>query len=104
MAFLGNCEFEFSASCCGWPDHAIAADCRIHLSTVYNQANNLLRYGSIKAPGLRKLERPRKLTAADEEAVLELLLAEGWRRQDEIVFGSGVSVVCSLTGPRSLGC
>ena len=70
----------------GWPAHAIAADCRVHLSTVYNQANNLLRYGSIKAPGLRKLGRPRKLTAADEEALLELLLAEGWRRQDEIVF------------------
>ena len=70
----------------GWPAHAIAADCRVRLSTVYNQANNLLRYGSIKAPSLRKLGRPRKLTAADEEAVLELLLAEGWRRQDEIVF------------------
>ena len=48
--------------------------------------NNLLRYGSIKAPGLRKLGRPRKLTTADEEAVLELLLAEGGRIQDEVVF------------------
>lgn len=70
----------------GWPAHAIAADCRVHLSTVYNQANNFLQYSSIKAPGLRKLRQPRKLTTADEEAVLELLLAEGWRRQDEIVF------------------
>jgi transposase len=70
----------------GWPAHAIAADCRIRLSTVYNQANNLLQYSSIKTPGFRKLGRPRKLTTADEEAVLELLLAEGWRHQDEIVF------------------
>ena len=30
--------------------------------------------------------RPRKLTAADEDAVLDLLLREGWRQQDEIVF------------------
>jgi transposase len=28
----------------------------------------------------------RKLTSADEEAVLELLLVEGWRHQDEIIF------------------
>ena len=70
----------------GWPARAIAADCRVCLSTVYNQANNLLRYGSIKAPSFRKLGRPRKLTTADEEAVLELLLMEGWRHQDEIVF------------------
>jgi transposase len=70
----------------GWPAHAIAADCHVHPSTVYKQANNLLRYGSIKAPGLRKLGRPRKLTAADKEAVLELLLAEEWRRQDKIIF------------------
>ena len=53
---------------------------------MYNQANNLLRYGSIKAPGFRKLGRPRKLTSTDEEAVLELLLVEGWCCQDEIVF------------------
>ena len=70
----------------GWPAHTIAADCRVHLSMVYNYANNLLRYGSIRAPRLCKLGQPQKLTASDEEAVFELLLTEGWRRQDEIVF------------------
>ncbi|KAI9859032.1 MAG: hypothetical protein M1813_007160 [Trichoglossum hirsutum] len=71
VASLGNYELEFSASYC---------------LDVYNQVSNFLRYSSIKAPGLRKLGRPRGLTNADEEAVLELLLTEGWRRQDEIVF------------------
>ena len=49
-------------------------------------ARNLLRYGSIRAPAVRKLGRPRRLTTADEDAVLELLLSEGWRQQEEIVF------------------
>lgn len=70
----------------GWSPHAIAADCRVHLATVYRLTDNLLRYGSIRAPGYRKLGRPRKLTTADEEAILELLLSEGWLQQDEIAF------------------
>jgi hypothetical protein len=49
----------------------------MHFMTVYKLTNNLLRYGSLKALGYRKLGRPRKLTAADEEAVFELLLSEG---------------------------
>jgi hypothetical protein len=60
-----------------WPAHAIAANYCVHLSTVYNQANNLLQYSSIKAPSLCKLRQCQKLTAANEEAVLELLLVEG---------------------------
>ena len=35
---------------------------------------------------IRRLGRPRKLTATNEEAVLDLLLREGWLYQDEIVF------------------
>ena len=70
----------------GWSPHAIAADCHVHLATVYKLTNNLLQYGSIKAPGYRKLGRPRNLTTADEEAVFEFLLSEGWRQQDEITF------------------
>jgi hypothetical protein len=53
---------------------------------VYNYANNLLRYDSVRASRLCKLGRPQKLTASDEEAVFELLLTEGWHCQDEIVF------------------
>jgi transposase len=70
----------------GWSPHAIAADCRVHLATVYKLTNNLLRYGSIKVPGYHKLGQPRKLTTADEEAIFELLLSEGWLHQDEIIF------------------
>jgi hypothetical protein len=44
-------------------------------------------FGSIRPPGaIRRLGRPRKLTATNEEAVLDLLLREGWLYQDEIVF------------------
>jgi transposase len=70
----------------GWSAHSIAAECRVHPATIYRMARNLLQHGGIRAPAVRKLGRPRRLTVADEDAVLELLLSEGWRRQDEIVF------------------
>src|SRR5439155_17855105 len=70
----------------GWPAHDIAAECRVHPATVYRMARNLLQYGGIRAPAVRKLGRPRRLTTADEDTVLELLLSEGWRQQEEIVF------------------
>ena len=69
-----------------WSPHDIAAECRVHPATVYRMARNLLQYGGIRAPAVRKLGRPRRLTTADEDAVLELLLSEGWRQQEEIVF------------------
>src|ERR1700722_8177886 len=69
-----------------WPAHAIATKCCVHLVTVYRMARNLLQYGGIRAPAIRKLRRPRRLTTADEDAVLELLLSKGWRQQEEIVF------------------
>ena len=40
----------------------------------------------MRAPAVRKLGRPRRLTAADGDAVLEMLRLEGWRLQEEIVF------------------
>ncbi len=43
-------------------------------------------HGSIRVPPLRRLGRPRKLTSADEEVLLGLLLSEGWRQQKELVF------------------
>ena len=64
----------------GWMSHAIAADCRVSIRTVTRMARNLLQYGGIRAPAIRKLGRPRRLTSADEDAVLELLLVEGWRQ------------------------
>ena len=70
----------------GWSPHRIAVECRVSLATIWRYTTNLLSFGSISAPSLRHLGRPRKLTAADEDAVLDLLLCEGWRQQDEIVF------------------
>jgi transposase len=61
----------------GWPAYTIAAECRVHPATVYRMARNLLQYGSMRAPAIRKLGRPRRLTTADEDAVLEMLLLEG---------------------------
>ena len=64
----------------GWAPHAIVDDCRVSLRTVYQFACNLLQYGGIRALAIRKLGRPRRLTTADEDAVLEMLLLEGWRQ------------------------
>jgi len=44
-----------------------------------------MRYGSIRRPHYRVLGRPRKLCQADEDAMFELLLSEGWHYQDELV-------------------
>ena len=61
----------------GWSPHDIAVECRIHLQIVYKLTTSLLLYSSLQWPKLRALGRPRKLTVADEEALLELLLTEG---------------------------
>ena len=54
--------------------------------TVYTVENNLMGYGSVRKPLYRKLGRARKLSKADETALFEYLMAEGWRQQDEIVY------------------
>jgi len=60
-----------------WTPHAIAAECHVSLRTVQRFARNLLQYGGIRAPAIRKLGRPQRLTTANEEAILEMLLSEG---------------------------
>ena len=70
----------------GWGYHDIALECRCSLVTVYRVANNLLLHGSSRPPQLRKLGRPRKLTPADEDAVWDLLLEEGWQSLSEVAF------------------
>jgi transposase len=70
----------------GWTSHAIAAECHVAPWTVYRMARNLLWYGSIRTSALHKLGRPRRLTTADKDAILEILLSEGWHQQEEIVF------------------
>ena len=54
--------------------------------TVYTVENNLMRYGSVRKPLYRKLGRAQKLSKADETALFEYLMAEGWRQQDEMVY------------------
>ena len=70
----------------GWHAHAIAEACCVGLSTVYRYANNILRYEAIRPPLRRKLGRPRKLTVADEGALLEHLLHHGYLQLEEIRF------------------
>ena len=70
----------------GWSPHDIAAECRVHIATAYRYIRNLRLYGSPRGLAVCKLGRPRKLTRADEEALLELLLMEGWRFLDEMVY------------------
>ena len=70
----------------GYSPHDVAYECRCCLKTVYNYINNLLKYGSVKKPLVRTLGRPRTLTSADEEALFEMLVSEGWRMLDEIRF------------------
>jgi transposase len=52
---------------------------------VYTSHQNLIRYGGAVKPQFASAGRPRRLSKADERAVLEWILGEGWRDQDEIV-------------------
>ena len=62
----------------GWSPYDTAAEYRVGAATVYRMASNLLRHRSVKAPSFRRLGRPRRLTIADEDDVLEILLLESW--------------------------
>src|SRR5436309_8956504 len=70
----------------GWRSDAIAEECHVGVSTVYEMQSNLMRYGNITKPHLRLLGWPRKLTEADKQALFTLLVMEGWRYQDELVW------------------
>src|SRR6267378_7708895 len=70
----------------GWKCKAIATECGISSRSVYRIQENLMRYGSVRKPHCRTLGRAKKLSKADEEALFEYLLHEGWRQQDEIKY------------------
>ena len=70
----------------GWDIKNIAEQCNVSQQTVYTVENNLMRYGSVRKPLYHKLGRARKLSKADETALFEYLMAEGWRQQDEMVY------------------
>src|SRR6266446_6135802 len=66
--------------------NAIATECGISSRSVYRIQENLMLYGSVRKPHYRTLGRAKKLSKADEEALFEYLLHEGWRQQDEIKY------------------
>ena len=70
----------------GWDIKNIAEQCNVSQQTVYTVENNLMRYGSVHKPLYRKLGRARKLSKADETALFEYLMVEGWRQQHEMVY------------------
>src|SRR2546430_12185280 len=83
----------------GWRPDMIAEECKIFRSTVYTIESCLLQHGSIRTPYWKTLGRPRWLTIADEDALFEVLLHEGWMYQDEIVHWLWYE--CSVSVSRS---
>ena len=61
----------------GWRPNAITKELNIGLRTVYSIESNIARYRSVVKPLYILLGRPPKISKADKEAVLELLLQEG---------------------------
>ena len=60
-----------------WRPDAIAKELSIGLRTIYDIESNIARYRSVVKPLYTRLRQPPKITKADKEAVLELLLQEG---------------------------
>jgi transposase len=70
----------------GWKPSAIAKKLHISTRTVEKMQQNLLIYGSMRKPQLLARGRPHKMTLADEDALLDYLIAFGWRTQDEMAY------------------
>ena len=70
----------------GWRPDAIAEQLHVSRTTVYNTENYLIQYGQPIRPHVRKTGRPAALTKADREALLKLLLHDGWKYLDEIQY------------------
>ena len=70
----------------GWRPGAIAKHLHVSEATVYNTEQNLMRYGLLLKPYIRKTGRPAALTKADRVALLKLLLNEGWKYLNELQY------------------
>ena len=70
----------------GWKPDCIAKTVQVSQSTVERIEKNLAKYGTVTQPHCCRLGRPKRLTEADKEAVFSMLLEEGWRQQEEIVY------------------
>jgi hypothetical protein len=53
---------------------------------MYNTKRNLMQYGQPIRPYIRKTGRPAALTRANREALLKLLLYNGWKYLDKIQY------------------
>jgi hypothetical protein len=56
----------------GWKCEAIANACGVRRSTVFRFQKNLIQHHSIRRPSYRSIGRMRKLTKADEDAILNI--------------------------------
>ena len=65
---------------------SVAKEAQVSRATVYRLQRNILVHGSARTSGFRSLGRARKLSKADEAALFEYLLSEGWRQQEELVW------------------
>ena len=69
----------------GWSPTDIARELNTTTRTVYNYRDRWCRTGSMDTRWQRRLGRPRQLTLADEDALVEHLHAEGWLYHGEMV-------------------
>ena len=68
----------------GLPVDLIVKRTTVSQAVVYRIRQNLLKFQSARAPRLRQLGRPKKLTLGDEKALLEHLMGSGWLSQYEM--------------------
>ena len=70
----------------GWRPNAIVEQLHVSQATVYNTKHYLIQYGQPVRPHIRKTGRLAALTRADREALLKLLLYDGWKYLDKIQY------------------
>ncbi len=70
----------------GWRPDAIIEQLHVSQATVYRTEHYLIQYGQPVRPYIRKAGRPAALTKANREALLKLLLHNGWKYLDKIQY------------------
>jgi transposase len=69
----------------GWEHAPIERLTGVPTGTIERWHRNLRRYGTPLPPHRQAIGRPKRLTKADEDALLAHLLAAGWKYQDEMI-------------------
>ena len=70
----------------GWRAEDIVDECDVSRQTVYDIQANIMRYEYTTNSWYQLLGRPSKLTVADQKTLLDWLLHEEWRYQNEMIF------------------